>query len=137
MQATTRYGLAGMGGLALLTAVHQVRAQQPSLPPAGDYLVGVLPNFAAAIAISFVLLSAWSDQNRTADHAATRRAFRICMTISGVGLIAWELFQIGPNRLVFDPHDIGATLVGLGVSALLFSALTPRSSPENTTASGS
>lgn len=126
MQSATRYGLAGMGGLALLTAVHQIRDRKISLSPPGDYLIGVLPNFAAAIAITFVLLSIWSDQNRTADHAATRRAFLIRAAISGIGLIAWELFQKTSRNLVFDPHDIAATFVGLAFAGLLFRLLTPR-----------
>lgn len=135
MQAATRYGFAGIGGLALLTGAHQLRGATLTLSLPTEYLVSVIPNFAAAIAITFVLLSIWCDQNRAADRTATRRAFRVCAAISGAGLIAWELFQLGPNRLVFDPHDIGATLAGLATSALLFAALTPRSPSTDATIS--
>ncbi|WP_373488057.1 hypothetical protein [Blastomonas sp.] len=126
MGQSTRYGLVGIGGLALLTAVHWLRDQALAPEPVQDYLLGVLPNFAAAIAITFVLLGIWSDAKREAGYAKTRRSFFICAGISGLGLIAWEFFQTTSDRLVFDLHDIGATLVGLGVSALLFFATTRR-----------
>lgn len=124
MQMSTRFGLTGIAALALLTAVHQLRGIEWSPHPAGVYLIGVLPNFAAAIAITFVLLSIRADQQRNADWTSTRRAFLACAAISGVGLLAWELFQRTSDRLVFDPHDIAATFVGLGVAGVLFIALT-------------
>jgi hypothetical protein len=126
MRLSTRYGLTGLGALALLTATHQVRSMGRPLHPAADYLVGVLPNFAAAIAISFVLLSIWSDQNRDAGFASTKRPFLLCASISGFGLLAWEWFQKTSARLVFDPHDVGATFAGVGAATLLFYAMRPR-----------
>lgn len=128
MHLSARYGLAGIVGLALLTAVQKLRDLAWSPPPPGEYLLGVLPDFAAAIAIAFVLLSIWSDQNRTADPVKMKRAFMACVLISGFGLLAWELFQKTSTRLVFDPHDIGATFLGLGAAYVLFRALTPQSS---------
>ncbi len=124
MTLTTRYGLAGIGALALLSLVHWYRTSGLSPLPGGDYLLGVLPNFAAAIAIIFVLLSIWSDQRRGADFASTKRAFIVAASISGIGLTAWEFFQKTSRRLIFDPHDLGATLVGLGAAGLLFYMLT-------------
>ncbi|WP_397401754.1 hypothetical protein [Phenylobacterium sp.] len=131
MRVSTRYGLAGIGALGLLTTVHWIRDLAWSLPGIADYLIGVLPNFAAAIAIIFVLLSIWSDQNRDADSASLNRALRIAASISSAGLLCWELFQTLSNRLVFDPHDIGATLVGVGTACILFHLLTPRSHPDH------
>jgi hypothetical protein len=95
-----------------------------------DYLIGVLPNFAAAIAITFVLLSIWSDQNKEAGFTAAKRPFFLCASISGFGLIAWELFQKTSSRLVFDPHDVGATVVGIGAAGILFYIPKPRSPNE-------
>lgn len=124
MGVSARFGLAGIGALALLTAVHWLRGLALSPPPLGDYLLGVLPNFAAAIAITFVVMSGWSDQNRKADFASTRRAFLVSAAISGAGLLSWEFFQKTSDRLVFDTHDVGVTLVGLGAAGVLFHALT-------------
>lgn len=127
MRLSTRYGLTGIGALALLAAVHQLRGLERSLGPAIDYLIGVLPNFAAAIAITFVPLSIWSDQKPNADFASTKRPFLVCASVSGLGLLAWELIQKTSSRLVFDPHDVGATIVGIGVATAVFFVLGPRS----------
>ena len=43
------------------------------------------------------------------------------------GLIAWEFMQQSSSSLVFDPHDIGATIIGLFMAWLLFVVLTPLS----------
>jgi hypothetical protein len=130
MRLSTRYGLIGIGALGLLAAVHQLRGMERSPQPTSDYLIGVLPNFAAAIAITFVLLSIWSDQNPDAGFTSAKRPFLLCSSISGFGLLAWELFQKTSSRLVFDPHDVGATLVGLGAAGMLFYILRP--SPRRT-----
>lgn len=128
MRLSTRYGLAGIAALALLSLGHWLRGpggRQP--PPAGEYLIGILPNFAAAIAIAFVLLSIWADQNREATRSGAKRSFLLCASISALGLFGWEFVQKSSGRFVFDPHDLGATLVGIGVAGLSFHALTPRS----------
>ena len=130
MRLSTRYGLTGIGALVLLAAVHQLRGMELPPQPSRDYLIGVLPNFAAGIAITFVLLSIWGDQHPDADFASAKRPFILCASISGFGLLAWELFQKTSSRLVFDPHDMGATVVGIGVSTILFYLLKPRATQE-------
>lgn len=125
---STRYSLADIGALALLTTVHQLRNLERSHQPPTQYLLGVLPNFAAAIAIVLVLLNIWCDQRRKADIGTVKGRFLACVGISGGGLLAWELIQKTSNRFVFDLHDIGATIVGLAAASLLFYLLTPRSS---------
>lgn len=130
MQLSTRYGLVGIGALALLTTVHQLRKMKRLSLPAGDYLLGTLPNFAAAIAITFVLLSIWADQHREAALASTKRPFVMCASISALGLIAWEAFQTTSSRFVFDVNDIGATIIGVVASGLLFRVTAPRALPD-------
>jgi hypothetical protein len=56
-----------------------------------QYIVGILPNFLAAI--------------------------------TGIGLVAWEYLQRSSRTLVFDYHDIGATIAGLAVAWLIFAFL--------------
>lgn len=126
MHLSTRYGVVGIGALALLTAVHQLRKTTWVWSPAGDYLIGILPNFAAAIAITFVLLSIWADQNRDAVFASIKRPFAMCGSISLLGLLAWEAYQRTSNRFVFDLNDIGATIVGVAAAVLLFYSITPQ-----------
>lgn len=125
MRRSTRYGLAGIGALALLSLVHWLRGRPVSGEPIPTYLLGVVPNLAAAIAITFVLLSIWADQNKDAPYSAARRWFLVFAALSACGLLAWEIVQRTSARFVFDPHDVGATLVGIGAAALIFLAITP------------
>lgn len=126
MKLATRYGLAGIGGLALLSFGHWLREIGAIVGQPGKYLLGVLPNFAAAIAIAFVLLSIWTDRDEPLTFPVACHRFLVCATMSGFGLAAWEFVQLTGDRLVFDPHDISATGIGLCAAGLLFLALTPR-----------
>jgi hypothetical protein len=126
MKLATRYGLAGIGGLTLLSLGHWLREGRPIVGQPSEYLLGVLPNFAASIAVAFVLLSIWTDRNSPLTFEAARHRFLICATVSGVGLVAWEFVQLTGDRLVFDLHDISATGIGLCAAGLLFLALTPK-----------
>lgn len=78
MKAPTRYGLVGIGALSLLSSVHWLRGIGSKRSAASDYLLGVTPNFAAAIAICYVLLSIWADQRPAASFSLAVRAFLIC-----------------------------------------------------------
>ncbi|ESQ73668.1 hypothetical protein [Asticcacaulis sp. AC402] len=131
MQLSMRYGLAGIGGLILLSAVQWLRDQPMSLDPFGAYLAGVTPNFAAAIAICFVLLSIWASHRRDTNVTYMRSRFLVCAAISGLGLIGWELVQRTSQRFVFDIHDMLATLAGIGTSALVFFIITPNTSDKS------
>lgn len=121
-----RYGLAGIAALAGLSLVHWLREIRFSGGAAADYLIGVGPNLCAAVAITFVALSVWADQQKQIAYRAARRWFLIAAAVSGVGLLGWEFFQRTSDTLVFDLHDIGATLAGLALSAAIFRILTPR-----------
>ncbi|WP_155847429.1 hypothetical protein [Asticcacaulis sp. AC402] len=131
MQLSTLYGLVGIGGLMLLSGVHWIRDQSMALEPIGAYLVGVAPNFAAAIAICFVVLSIWASQRRHTTVESMRNRFLACAALSGFGLIGWELFQRTSRRLVFDLHDMLATLIGIGTAALIFFIVTPKTTERN------
>jgi hypothetical protein len=114
--------------LAALSLVHWGRRLQFEAPEIVFYLLGVLPNVAAAIAIPFVLLSIWTDQKPAATYQAARRRIVVLTLVAGVGLIAWEYMQQSSDSLFFDYHDIAATIFGLAVAWLLFVLLTPRAS---------
>ena len=128
MQLSTRYGLVGIGALGALSLVHWGRKLQFEAPEIILYLMGVLPNVAAAIAIPFVLLGIWADQKPVATYQAARRRMAVLTLVAGIGLIAWEYMQQSSGSLVFDYHDIAATIFGLAVAWLLFVLLTPRAS---------
>ena len=126
MKLSTRYGLAGIGALGALSLVHWGRTLQCEASEIVYYLMGVLPNVAAAIAIPFVLLGIWADQNPAATYRAARRRIAVLTLVAGIGLIAWEYMQQSRESLVFDYHDIAATILGLAAAWLLFVLLTPR-----------
>lgn len=124
MKLATKYGLVGIGALAALSLAHWLRRSGYGGGGIWVYILGVVPNLVAAVAIPFVALSAWADQNQGASYAAIRRCFVVVALVSAVGLVAWEFLQL-TGRLVFDAHDLGATIVGLGVGWLLFWLVTP------------
>ena len=126
MKLATRYGLAGIGGLALLSFGHWLREGMSTVGQPIEYLLGVLPNFAATIAVAFVFLSIWADRKGPLTFVEARTRFFICATVSGVGLVAWEFMQLTGDRLVFDFDDISATGIGLCAAGLLFFILTPK-----------
>jgi hypothetical protein len=127
MTLSTRYGLVGIGALGVLSIVHWGREVPYDWPDVVLYLMGVLPNLAAAIAIPFVLLSIWADRKpAAATYRDARRTFVGLTLFAAVGLIAWEFVQQSSRTLVFDPNDIGATVLGLGVGWLLFTLSTPK-----------
>jgi len=128
MQLSTRYGLVGIGALGALSLVHWGRKLQFEAPEIVLYSMGVLPNVAAAIAIPFVLLGIWADQKPVATYQAARRRMAVLTLVAGIGLIAWEYMQQSSGSLVFDYHDIAATIFGLAVAWLLFVLLTSRTS---------
>ena len=49
MKLSTRYGLVGLGALALLSVGHWIRGLSGDWPPVLAYVLGVLPNTAAAL----------------------------------------------------------------------------------------
>lgn len=126
MRISTRYGLSGLAALSLLSGVHWLRDRGIWPGTVGQWFAGVTPNFAAAIAITFVLLSIWADQKGGVEYSLLRRRFLVCASISGAGLLAWELIQMTNRRFVFDTFDILATLCGIAISVLLFQVITPK-----------
>lgn len=122
---STRYGLVGVGALSVLSLVQWARKFPHDGPEVLVFLMGVLPNATAAVAIPFVLLCIWADQKPDASYPAARRVFLVLAPATGVGLIAWEFLQLSSRALVFDVYDIGATVTGLCLGWVLFAWLTP------------
>lgn len=126
MKLPTRYGIAGIGGLAALSVIHWLRGIEFPRNEVSIYLLGVLPNLCAAVAITFVVLSIWADQQKLFEYPNAKRWFWIAASIAGVGLIGWELAQLTMSSFVFDISDMGATFAGLFLSGATFYLVTPR-----------
>ena len=126
MKTATRLAFVGLGALALLSAVHWARAQHFEGPPLLLYLLGVLPSFAAAIAIPFVVLGMWLESSPVSSYTTLRKRFIWIMLAAGAGLILWEFGQQSSRALFFDPDDLVATLVGLVVGWGLFAVVSSK-----------
>lgn len=68
---------------------------------------------------------------RNANFSTARYWFLVSAAVSARGLFGWELFQKTGERLVFDAHDILATIAGIGTATVLFCLVTPRSAGIN------
>jgi hypothetical protein len=117
---------AGIAALAALSGVHWLREIESSRGEVSEYLLGVSPNLCAAVAITFVLLSVWADQQKLIEYRTASRWFLGVAAISGIGLLGWEIFQRTSDKLVFDNNDIRATLLGIVLSGAVFHLVTPR-----------
>jgi len=125
MKLPTRIALIGLGALGLLSSVHWARSQQFDGPPLLLYLLGVLPNVAAAIAIPYVVLSIWVDQAPTDSFSVVQKRHLMLTGFSSVGLIAWEFGQQLSRGLYFDPDDIVATIIGMVLGLMFFRWIKP------------
>ncbi|MGJ9418108.1 hypothetical protein ACHAC9_10120 [Massilia sp. CMS3.1] len=119
MKPSTRFSLVGIAALAVLSLVHFARRFEHD-PGVVAYLLGVLPNVTAAIAIPFVALSIWADQRPAETYLAARQVFIWLLLATAAALIGWEMMQQTSRTLIYDPHDIGGTFVGLAVAVFLF-----------------
>ena len=126
MKLSTRYGLVGLGGLTLLTVGHWVREVSSNGAPASIYILGVLPNIAAAIAIPFVFMGIFADQRKDASLRSIRNWFFASVFVSCAGLFGWEFIQRTGDRLVFDTDDLIATLIGSVLSLGIFATITKK-----------
>lgn len=125
MKLSTRYGLVGLGALALLSAGHWIRGLSGDWSPTIAFVLGVLPNMAAAIAIPFVFMGILADQ-KDVPLSVIRNWFLGSVIASCVGALGWELIQQRSDRLVFDLSDIGATIVGSAIAIAVFATVTKR-----------
>lgn len=73
-----------------------------------------------------VCLGVWSDQGSLAAYPTQKRGFAITASVSCAGLLAWEFGQQLIQRLVFDLHDLAATVLGSVVAMLIFALMTSR-----------
>lgn len=120
MRLPTRLILVGITSLTGLSVVHWYRRQNYRSIETTLYFIGALPNFLAAVAIPFIFLAIWNEQDLPLSQSVLRRKFIVLNLVSGIGLIVWEFLQRSSRTLVFDYHDILATICGALFAWLLF-----------------
>lgn len=130
MSVAARHGLVGVGALAVLSAVHLLRSATLGSTPALKYVLGVLPNIAAAVAIPFVISGIWAETRWFSSPVRHRLIFHVCLAVSTAGLVIWEFVQRASARLVFDSHDIAGTILGALVALGVFHLVSPVTSTE-------
>lgn len=92
MRLSTPHAMVGLVSLGLLSLVHWYRKQHYGTPEFVQYIVGIAPNFLAAIAMPFVLLSMWTERDPVPIESTRRSRFLILPGITGIGLVAWLIF---------------------------------------------
>ena len=119
MELRYRLSATGMIGLAALSATHWLRENISDAGPFVSFVLGVMPNLAAAFAMPLILASIFPHISRKPITRRSRLRYVWMLLFTTLGLCGWELIQMRSNRFVFDIYDILAT--GLG-SALAYSA---------------
>ena len=115
-----RLSATGMIGLAALSATHWLR-ENPSAPgPFLSFVLGVMPNLAAAFAMPLILASFSPHTSRSPITKRSRLRYACLLLFTTLGLCGWELLQTRSNRFVFDVNDILATGIGSTLAYLAF-----------------
>lgn len=112
MNGPVRYALAGMIGLALLSGNQWARGHAAAFGPIVRYLLGVLPNFAAAVAMPLILAGILATGRDGRAVPLAPRKFLALAAFTCTGLLAWEFLQLAMPPFRFDWDDIAATLLG-------------------------
>ena len=120
MTHATRHASTGLAALAVLSLGHWARAAGLFSSPVATFILGVLPNVAAAVAIPFITAGALADMRKDRQVPIDLRTFTILNLGSVAGLVAWEFVQRGSLSLRFDPADLVATVIGAVVAQWAF-----------------
>ncbi len=121
MTHATKHAFTGMTALAVLSLGHWARAAGVFASPLATFILGVLPNVAAAVAIPSITAGALADMRKDRQVPIDLRTFTMLNLGSVAGLVAWEFVQRGSLSLRFDPADLAATFVGAAVAQWVFS----------------
>ena len=112
LELPSRLSATGIIGLAALSATHWLRENVSETGPTLAFLLGIMPNLAAAFAMPLILASFTPRTSRTPVTKASRRTYILVLLFTTIGLCGWELIQTRSDRFVFDIYDVLAT--GLG-----------------------
>jgi hypothetical protein len=112
LELPQRLSATGMLGLLALSVTHWLRQNAPPPGPVPAFVLGVMPNLAAAFAMPLIIASLTPRASGAPITRASRIAATRVLAFTTVGLVAWEFIQLSGERLVFDTYDLLAT--GLG-----------------------
>jgi glycopeptide antibiotics resistance protein len=115
-----RLSATGMIGLAVLSATHWLRENTSVPAPAFSFVLGIMPNLAAAFAMPLILASFSPHTSRKPITKSSRHRYSRVLLFTTLGLCGWELIQTRSNRFVFDVYDILATGFGSALAYFAF-----------------
>jgi len=98
MTHATRHASTGLAALAVLSLGHWARANGVFASPVATFILGVLPNVAAAVAIPSITAGALADRRKDRQVPIDLRTFTMLNLGSVAGLVAWEFVQQGACR---------------------------------------
>jgi hypothetical protein len=104
------------GPLAVM-AVHLLRPVPASAPDALRRIAGVLPNFAAAVWLPFLIVPARRLLKKSPRIPA--RAFYAAAGMSAAFLFVWEFAQKAVWGIPVDAHDLEATIAGTALAVAI------------------
>jgi hypothetical protein len=103
-----------ISGMVLILLTHLARACRPGrLHPSFSFILGVLPNFAAAFSLPFLSIAAealFPKLRLRFSNRSSRFLFAVCSVVAA--LVFWEFIQKWAWKIPFDFNDILATLAG-------------------------
>lgn len=121
LELSYRLSATGMIGLAALSATHWLRENTSAARPVLSFVLGVMPNLAAAFAMPLILASFSPHTSRTPITKSSRLRYFWVLLFTTLGLCLWELIQEQSDRFVFDAYDLLATGFGSALAYFAFS----------------
>ena len=100
-----------VGGVALILLVHFLR-DNFNHAPAVSYLLGVAPNFIASFTFPVAFISAKKRAGWLIGPVSDGAWFLGSTLLTLAVVVAWEFRQVHLTNFVFDPGDIGASVIG-------------------------
>ena len=119
-QLPLRLSATGMIGLAALSATHWLREHVTAPAPLLAFVLGSMPNLAAAVAMPLILASFTPRISQVPITRKSRVTYLVVLSFTTMGLCVWELMQIRNDRFVFDIYDLIATGVGSVIAYVAF-----------------
>lgn len=126
LELPQRLAIMGITGLAALSVTHWLRAHVHDPAPAISFVLGCMPNLAAAFAMPLILATFTARTSKAPITQASRRAFLGVLVFTTLGLLGWELVQTRSSNFVFDTNDVIATVVGAALALATYRWLARR-----------
>jgi hypothetical protein len=103
-------GIFILTGMVLVMIVRLIRPFSAQLPEWMRFTLGILPNFAAAFSLPFLIFNLLSPFTSRQGILAYR--FYLFLAVTFLGLTSWEVVQYWAWNYPMDPYDIAATASG-------------------------